>query len=127
GSIRRHRETIGDVDVLVATTDPQRVSKTFEALPEVRAVLAHGPTKILVRLSNGIDADLRIVAPESFGAALLCFTGSKAHNVALRKIALKRGLKLNEYGLFRGERRIAGRTEEEVYRALGLPWIPPEM
>jgi DNA polymerase (family 10) len=127
GSIRRHRETIGDVDVLVATTDPKRVSKAFEALSEVQAVLAHGPTKTLVRLSSGIDADLRVLAPESFGAALLYFTGSKAHNVALRKIAIKKGLKLNEYGLFRGKRSIAARTEEDVYGTLGLPWIPPEM
>lgn len=127
GSIRRHRETIGDVDVLVATTDPKRVSKAFEGLPEVQAVLAHGPTKTLVRLSNGIDADLRVLPPESFGAALLYFTGSKAHNVALRKIAIKMGLKLNEYGLFRGKVSIAGRTEHDVYAALGLPWIPPEM
>lgn len=127
GSIRRHRETIGDVDMLVATTDPKRVSRAFEALPEVQAVLAHGPTKTLVRLSNGIDADLRVLTPESYGAALVYFTGSKAHNVALRKIAIKRGLKLNEYGLFRGTRSIAARTEEDVYEALGLPWIPPEM
>jgi len=127
GSIRRHRETIGDVDVLVATKRPQRVSKVFASLPEVQAVLAQGPTKTLVRLSNGMDADLRVLAPESYGAALLYFTGSKSHNVALRKIAQKKRLKLNEYGLFRGERCIAGRTEEEVYGALGLAWIPPEM
>lgn len=127
GSIRRHRETIGDVDVLAAADTPEPVSRAFESLPEVRTVLAHGPTKTLVRLANGMDADLRVIAPESFGAALLYFTGSKAHNVALRRLAMKRGLKLSEYGLFRGERAIAGRTEEEVYRALGLAWIPPEM
>jgi DNA polymerase (family 10) len=127
GSIRRHRETIGDVDILVAAADGLRVSRAFEGLPEVQAVLAHGPTKTLVRLSNGIDADLRVLAPESFGAALLYFTGSKDHNVALRKIARKKGLKLNEYGLFRGARLIAARTEEEVYKALGLTWIPPEL
>ena len=127
GSIRRHRETIGDVDMLVAADTPEPVSKAFEALPEVQAVLAHGPTKTLVRFSNGMDADLRVIAPESFGAALLYFTGSKAHNLALRRLAMKQGLKLSEYGLFRGARAIAGRTEEEVYRALGLAWIPPEM
>ena len=127
GSIRRHRETIGDVDVLVAAEAPGGISKAFESLPEVQAVLAHGPTKTLVRLSNGIDADLRVVSPESFGAALLYFTGSKAHNVALRRIAIKKGLKLNEYGLFDGKRVVAGRTEEDVYEALGLAFIPPEM
>lgn len=127
GSIRRHRETIGDVDLLVATARPERVSKVFASLSEVQAVMAQGPTKTLVRLSNGMDADLRVLAPESFGAALLYFTGSKAHNVALRKIAQKKGLKLNEYGLFRGARCVAGRTEAEVYEALGLAWIPPEM
>ena len=93
----------------------------------MQAVLAHGPTKTLVRLSNGIDADLRVVSPESFGAALLYFTGSKAHNVALRRIAIKKGWKLNEYGLFDGKRVVAGRTEEDVYEALGLAFIPPEM
>jgi DNA polymerase (family 10) len=127
GSIRRHRETIGDVDMLAAAKAPEAVSKVFESLPEVQTVLAHGPTKTLVRLSNGMDADLRVIAPESFGAALLYFTGSKAHNVALRRLALKLGLKLNEYGLFRGTRVIASRTEEDVYRMLGLAWIPPEM
>lgn len=127
GSIRRHRETIGDVDLLVATRDPAPVTRAFETLPEVRVVFAHGPTRTLVRLTNGMDADLRVLAPESFGAALLYFTGSKAHNVALRRIAIKHGLKLNEYGLFRGEQAIAARTEAEVYEALGLPWIPPEM
>jgi DNA polymerase (family 10) len=127
GSIRRHRETIGDVDLLVASDSPEQVSSAFEALPEVQAVLARGPTKTLVRLAKGIDADLRVLAPESFGAALQYFTGSKAHNVALRKIAQSQGLKLNEYGVFRGRRVIAGRTEEEVYEALGLTWIPPEM
>lgn len=127
GSIRRHRETIGDVDILVAATDPQPVSKVFESLPDVQAVLAHGPTKTLVRLSNGMDADLRVLAPESFGAALLYFTGSKDHNIKLRRIALKKGLKLSEYGLFRGDRPIAARTEEDVYKALRLSWIPPEM
>lgn len=127
GSIRRRRETIGDVDVLVAAKDPRRVSRAFEVLPDVQTVLAHGPTKTLVRLSNGLDADLRVLSPESFGAALLYFTGSKAHNVALRKVAQKKGLKLNEYGLFRGTRVIAASREEDVYAALGLSWIPPEM
>ena len=127
GSIRRRRETIGDVDVLVATGSPEAVSQAFASLPVVQAILARGPTKTLVRLTNGMDADLRVLAPESFGAALIYFTGSKSHNVALRRIALKAGLKLNEYGLFRGPRMVAGRTEEDVYRALGLDFIPPEL
>lgn len=127
GSIRRHRETIGDVDLLVATHDPERVCEVFGALSEVQKVLAQGPTKTTVRLTNGMDADLRVLAPESFGAALLYFTGSKAHNVTLRKLAQKQGFKLNEYGLFHGEQRIAGKTEQEIYKALGLSFIPPEL
>jgi DNA polymerase (family 10) len=127
GSIRRRRETIGDLDFLVAARDAARVSEAFAALPEVAHVHARGATKTLVRLANGLDADLRVVPDASFGAALLYFTGSKAHNVALRRIAQADGRKLNEYGLFRGERRLAGRTEEEVYEALGLAWIPPEL
>lgn len=127
GSIRRHRDTIGDVDVLVAATKPEQASRAFASLPEVQVVHARGPTKTLVRLVNGMDADLRVIPPGSFGAALLYFTGSKAHNVALRRIAQKKGLKLNEYGLFRRGKPVAARTEEEVYEALGLAWVPPEL
>ena len=127
GSIRRRKETIGDLDFLVAARDAEKVSRAFAALPEVAHVHARGETKTLVRLASGIDADLRVVPEISFGAALAYFTGSKAHNVALRRIAQGKGLKLNEYGLFRGERRIAGRTEEELYEALGLAWVPPEL
>lgn len=127
GSIRRHRDTIGDVDVLVASRDPERACDAFASLPDVQSVLARGPTKTVVRLRNGMDADLRVLAPESFGAALMYFTGSKAHNIALRRIAQKRGLKLSEYGLFRGSTRVAASTEAEVYAALGLSFIPPEL
>jgi DNA polymerase (family 10) len=127
GSLRRRKETIGDLDFLVVSAHPARVMRSFVGMPEVTAVHAHGPSKSMVRLSNGMDADLRVVAAESFGAALLYFTGSKDHNVALRRIAQEKGLKLNEYGVFRGERAMAGRTEEEVYEALGLPFIPPEL
>jgi DNA polymerase (family 10) len=127
GSIRRRRETIGDLDFLVAARDPDAVSRAFASLPEVVHVYARGESKTLVRLADGMDADLRVVPAESFGAALAYFTGSKAHNVALRAIAKRRRLKLNEYGVFRGERRLAGETEEEVYAALGLPFIPPEL
>ena len=103
------------------------MGKAFAAFPEVSHVYGRGETKTLVRLATGIDADLRVVPEASFGAALCYFTGSKAHNLALRRIALGRGLKLNEYGLFRGRRRLAGATEEELYEALGLDWIPPEL
>jgi DNA polymerase (family 10) len=127
GSIRRHRDTIGDLDLLVLSRSPGEVSTAFATLPQVQAVHAQGPTKTLVRLRRGIDADLRVLAPEHFGAALLYFTGSKAHNIALRKIAMAQGLKLNEYGLFHDQLRIAGRSEEEIYQALGLSWIPPEL
>jgi DNA polymerase (family 10) len=127
GSIRRCKETIGDLDYLVAARDPERVARAFASMPEVAHVYARGASKTLVRLADGMDADLRVVPEASFGAALLYFTGSKAHNVALRSIARRRGLKLNEYGLFRGARRLAGRTEEEVYEALDLPFVPPEL
>jgi DNA polymerase (family X) len=127
GSVRRRKETIGDLDFLVSARDPGRVGRAFAAMPEVVHVYGRGETKTLVRLGSGMDADLRVVAEASFGAALCYFTGSKAHNVALRRIAQARGLKLNEYGLYRGRRKLAGRTEEEIYEALGLDWIPPEL
>ena len=127
GSLRRRRETIGDLDFLAVSRRPAKVMRFFVEMPEVTAVLARGESKSMVRLANGMDADLRVVPEESFGAALAYFTGSKDHNVALRRMAQEKGLKLNEYGLFRGERSIAGRSEEEVYEALGLPWIPPEL
>jgi DNA polymerase (family 10) len=127
GSVRRRKETIGDLDFLVAARDPERVGRAFAEMPEVAHVHARGETKTLVRLASGIDADLRVVDEDSFGAALCYFTGSKAHSVALRRLAQSRGLKLNEYGLFRGKRRLAGRTEEELYEALGLAFVPPEL
>jgi DNA polymerase (family 10) len=127
GSVRRCKETIGDLDFLVSARDAEAVSAAFASLPEVAHVYARGASKTLVRLAGGLDADLRVVPAESFGAALAYFTGSKAHNVALRGIARRRGLKLNEYGLFRGERRLAGRTEQELYEALGLPFVAPEL
>jgi DNA polymerase (family 10) len=127
GSVRRCKETIGDLDFLAAAREPEPVCRAFASMPEVAHVYARGETKALVRLANGMDADLRVVPAASFGAALLYFTGSKAHNVALRSLARRKGLKLNEYGVFRGARRIAGATEEEVYQALGLPFVPPEL
>jgi len=127
GSIRRCKETIGDLDFLVAARDASAVARAFAEMPEVVHVYARGEGKTLVRLANGMDADLRVVAAESFGAALAYFTGSQAHNLALRSSARRGGLKLNEYGLFRGARRLAGRTEEELYEALGLAFVPPEL
>ncbi|MCG3117440.1 MAG: DNA polymerase/3'-5' exonuclease PolX [Candidatus Manganitrophus sp. SA1] len=127
GSIRRWKETIGDGDLLAVSNDPGRVMDFFVSMPEVIYLHAKGPTKSSIKIKRGIDVDLRVVPEESFGAALCYFTGSKAHNIALRKIAIAKGLKLSEYGVFRGERPIAGRTEEEVYAALGLPFIPPEL
>src|SRR3990172_7883207 len=127
GSIRRRKETIGDGDLLVVSTHPDRVMEFLVAMPEVVHVHAKGSTKTSVKLATGMDVDVRVVPPESFGAALMYFTGSKAHNIALRKLAQTKDLKLSEYGLFRGERSIAGRTEEEVYAALGLSYIPPEL
>jgi DNA polymerase (family 10) len=128
GSLRRRKETIGDIDLLVAAADAGPVVRAFTQLSGVAAVLAEGPTKASVRLRAGIHADLRVLPPESFGAALHYFTGSKSHNIALRTRAVKRGLKISEYGVFdRGGRRLGGATEEEVFRAVGLPFIPPEL
>jgi DNA polymerase (family 10) len=127
GSIRRRRETIGDGDLLAVSRDPARLMDALVGLPEVADVIAHGPTKTSVKLRSGMDVDMRVVPAESFGAALVYFTGSKAHNIALRKLAIAKGLKLSEYGVFRGERSVAGLTEEDVYAALGLPDIPPEL
>ena len=127
GSARRRKETIGDIDILAVSDIPERVMEKFIKLPFVSDVAAAGPTKTSVRLKWGLNADLRVVPKESFGAALLYFTGSKDHNVKLREIAIKKGLKLNEYGLFKGRKSVAGKTEKEVYKALGLHYIEPEM
>jgi DNA polymerase (family 10) len=127
GSLRRRRETIGDIDIIVTSSQPEKVADRFAALPDVDHIYGKGPTKVNVRLGNLMDADLRIVPEESFGAALCYFTGSKNHCVAMRELAVKKGWKLNEYGLFDGSRKVAGRTEEEVYKALDLEYVPPEM
>ncbi len=129
GSLRRMKETIGDIDILVTSTKADPVMDVFTTFSKVKQVLARGPTRSSVVLDVGIQADVRVVEPESFGAALQYFTGSKEHNVKLRERAVKKGLKINEYGVFRvkGDRRVAGRTEEEVYTSVGLPWIPPEL
>lgn len=143
GSLRRGRDTIGDIDVLVCAADPAAASKAFRAMPGVEEVLASGETKSSVRFraegGQRIQVDLRVVDKQSFGAALLYFTGSKEHNVRLRERALAQGLTLNEYGLFpddpdqsaaphkRGVAPVAAATEEEIYHTLSLPWIPPEL
>jgi DNA polymerase (family 10) len=127
GSIRRRRETVGDADILVVSENAEKVMEFFVSMPEVHHIHGKGHTKTMVKLRNGIHVDLRVVPQESYGAALNYFTGSKDHNVALRKIAQDKGLKLNEYGLFRGSKKIAGQMEEEIYRALDLQYIPPEL
>ena len=129
GSLRRAQETIGDLDLLVATSDPASMCRDFAQLPQVAEVIAQGETKTSIRVRSGMQVDLRAVRPESFGAAWQYFTGSQAHNVQLRGRSERLGrLKINEYGVFdEGGRRIAGETEEEVYAAVGCAWIPPEL
>jgi DNA polymerase (family 10) len=127
GSYRRRKDTVGDIDVLVAASRPETVVARFTSYPRVRQVQAEGPTRSAVALDCGLQVDLRVIPPVSFGSALHYFTGCKAHNIAVRALGLKQGLKINEYGVFRGARRIGGRTEEEVFAAVGLPWIPPEL
>jgi DNA polymerase (family X) len=127
GSFRRMRETVGDLDILVIAGRDSPVMQRFTGYDEVAEVLSAGSTRASVVLKCGMQVDLRLVAAQSYGSALQYFTGSKAHNIAIRRIAQKRGLKINEYGVYRGEKRIAGESEESVYRAVGLPCIPPEL
>ena len=127
GSIRRMREDIGDIDIVVVSPEPAKMRDAFTKMPFVEQVVLAGETKATVIRKGGVQIDLRIVEPESWGAALQYFTGNKDHNIHLRAMAQDRGWKLNEYGLFEGDRAIAGATEEEIYSALGLAWIPPEM
>lgn len=129
GSLRRCSETIGDLDILITSKSPSKVMDRFVGLSLVAQVQAHGETKSSIRTAQGVQVDLRVVKPDAFGAALVYFTGSKAHNIRIRSLANKRGLTINEYGVFREKsgRRLAGEEEEEVYRPLGLPWIPPEL
>ena len=127
GSYRRRRETVGDLDILAVASRPAAVADRFVHYPEVRSIEAHGATRCAVALRSGLHVDLRIVPAASYGAALHYFTGSKAHNIAIRTLGVKRRLKISEYGVFRGIRRIGGRREAEVFAAVGLPWIPPEL
>jgi len=127
GSLRRMSETVGDIDILASASNQTKVIESFTSLPQVKRVLAAGTTKASVIVEGNQQIDLRVVDEESFGAALQYFTGSKAHNVKLRDIAKGMGLKINEYGVFRGNEKIGGREEEEIYDSVGLNWMPPEL
>ena len=127
GSYRRKKETVGDLDILVICEEPGLVMDRFTGFEEVSTVVSRGTTRSTVVLRSGLQVDVRVVPEESYGAALHYFTGSKEHGIAVRKIAQRKGLKINEYGVFRGKERIAGRTEEEVYRSVSLPYIEPEL
>lgn len=129
GSLRRWKETVKDIDIVATAADPATVMATFAALPSVVQVIMHGPTRSSVIIRDGVQVDLRVVEPESFGAALAYLTGSKGHNIRLRDMAVRMGLRVNEYGIFRekDDKRLGGEEEEDVYRLLGLPFIPPEL
>jgi len=127
GSYRRCRETVGDLDILVTARESGKVMDRFTGYDEVARVISKGETRSTVILKSGLQVDLRVVDPPCYGAALHYFTGSKAHNVAIRRLGQQQQLKINEYGVFKGEQRIAGETEESVFRSVGLPWIPPEL
>lgn len=127
GSYRRRKETVGDLDILVSAASSDNVMQAFVSYDEVRDVLARGTTRSTVLLRSGLQVDLRVVQKQSFGAALYYFTGSKAHNIAVRRRAQQRKLKINEYGVYQGDKQIAGASEESVFKAIDLPWIPPEL
>lgn len=129
GSVRRRKETIGDIDILITTEDIERVNESLKNLPLLKDIISSGPTKTSITVEPGIQVDFRVVEEKCFGAALQYFTGSKAHNIKLRELALKRGLKINEYGIFRIEenKRLGGEKEEDIYEILGLQFIPPEL
>jgi DNA polymerase (family 10) len=127
GSFRRRRETVGDLDILVTGEAGEAAIQAFVKYEDVKKVMAQGETKATVILRSGIQVDLRVVPQESYGAALHYFTGSKAHNIAIRQLGVKKGLKINEYGVFKGDDRIAGATEAEVYERVDLPYIEPEL
>jgi DNA polymerase (family 10) len=129
GSIRRYKDTIKDVDILATSKDPRAVMNSFVHMPQVKDVMMQGTTKSSVLVQEGIQVDLRVVEEESFGAALAYFTGSKTHNIRLREMAVKKGLKINEYGVFRenDDKKVGGEHEEDIYAILGLPYIPPEL
>ena len=127
GSIRRRKETVGDIDILVITKKPQEIMDFFTEMDSVDEIIVKGPSKSTVILKQGLDCDLRVFEDDIFGAALLYFTGSKELNVDLRKIAISQEMKLSEYGLFKGKDKVAGKTEKEIFNRLGLDYIPPEL
>lgn len=127
GSFRRRKDTVGDLDFLATAKNPREAIAYFTEFPEVSKILARGPTKSTVLLNSGLQVDLRLVPDASYGAALIYFTGSKAHNIALRSMAIKKGRKINEYGLFKGSKVLKSKTEKEIYRSLGLRYIEPEL
>jgi DNA polymerase (family 10) len=127
GSLRRMQEDVGDVDILVTSDNPPAVMQAVTHLPGVLEVLAAGETKTTILTDIGLQVDVRVVAPEAFGSALQYFTGSKAHNIKLRTIAVRQGYKVSEYGIFRGDERVGGRHEEDIYRTLGIRMFPPEL
>jgi DNA polymerase (family 10) len=127
GSLRRMKETIGDADILVSSDKPKPVMGAFINLPQRSKVLSEGSTKSSIMTKDGFQVDIRVVKPISFGAAQHYFTGSKAHNIRIRSLGIDKGLKVNEYGVFKGQKNIAGKTEEEVFKSVGLPYIPPEI
>jgi len=127
GSLRRRKETVRDIDILAVSDSPKKVMDTFSTLPAVKDILAHGQTKSSIRTQDGVQVDCRAVDVNSFGAAMVYFTGSKNFNIKLRQIAIKKGLKLNEYGLFRKNKFVAGKTEAEMFKHLGLPYVEPEL
>jgi len=127
GSIRRRKDTIGDVDFLVTSNNPGKVMDFFVSLPEIVKVWGKGQTKSSIRMKQGVDVDLRVVPKKNYGSTLQYFTGSKEHNIAIRRLAINKGLKFNEYGVFRGKKMIAGWSESGAYKTIGLPWIEPEL
>jgi DNA polymerase (family 10) len=129
GSLRRMKETVKDIDILITSNKPQRIMEVFTRMPQVKDVLVHGPTKSSVMTKYNIQVDVRVVEPSSFGSALCYFTGSKSHNIALRKMAVGKGLKINEYGVFRAKtnKKIAGAEEKDIYKALNLAYVEPEL
>jgi len=127
GSLRRMKESVRDIDILISSKNPQKIMDAFTALSDVKNIIAKGPLKSSVLTKDDIQVDVRVVDDASYGAALMYFTGSKEHNIKLRQLAIKNGLKLNEYGIFKGEKIIAGKTEEDMYKALGISYIAPEL
>ena len=127
GSFRRMQETVGDIDTIITAKNSQKVIDAYLKFPEIVHVFAKGPDKVNVRLRSGIDADIRVLPEKVYGSAIQYFTGDKAHNIALRTLAIKKGYKLSEYGLFKGKKLVAGKTEEEIYKKLGMDTPPPEI